>query len=52
MTLSKEYRPRGNVIITGEDIIGGVSTLARNLSMRSFFMYGVDIFLVKFRYVS
>ena len=31
MTLSKEYRPRGNVIITGEDIIGGVSTLARNL---------------------
>lgn len=33
MTLSKEYRPRGNVIITGEDIIGGVSTLARNLSI-------------------
>lgn len=33
MTLSKEYRPRGNTIITGEDIIGGVSTLARNLSI-------------------
>ena len=33
MSLSKEYRPRGNVIITGEDIIGGVSTLARNLAI-------------------
>lgn len=33
MSLSKEYRPRGNVLITGEDIIGGVSTLARNLAI-------------------
>jgi len=33
MSLAKTYPPRGNVIITGEDIIGGVSTLARNIAV-------------------